>query len=69
MRVEQMIMNLLRFKPEGEVKVRVGVEQMGPAHYTVEVDRNGLGDAVIVCTHKVDDPEDVYDMDEPATDS
>lgn len=64
--VERVIRRLSTFPPEREVKVRVG-DDMGPAHYTLDVEENGLGDAVIVCTHKVDDPETHYEAESPVS--
>ncbi len=70
MTVDELVAKLLKCRSGAEVKVRVG-EEMGPAHFTEGVVMNGLDEPIIVCTHRVDDPEDrgSFMLDELEVDS
>lgn len=57
--VDELISALLKFQPSNQVLVRHGAEAMGPNHYTLGVEELGNGEPVIVCTHRVDEPEDL----------
>jgi hypothetical protein len=56
--VGELIDALAQFPRTKEVKVRHGRDLPGPNHYTIGVEENGTGDAVLRITWLTDDPDD-----------